>query len=210
MQVLPIWLKKHVGSTSEQKLLVVHDYDTTALKLLPPLNFETGPWVAGGAPMRWLQGQPVGESDIDVFSASAEQAADVIAHLKPLSKSHNFMTTTNAITIKIDSVKWKGVIQVITRRFFDNPDMLLSEFDISACAIATDGNTFYVNDPNTITDIKNKLIRFRRYTPTSIKRFLKYQSYGFSPLPHQIQEIISSVPDNYDFSIDQGDYDGAF
>ena len=55
----------------------VHRADSEPVTLIWP-DIERGPWIAGGAPLRWWQGLPVGESDIDVFCANKQQADAVI------------------------------------------------------------------------------------------------------------------------------------
>ena len=48
----------------------INEDDSEAATLIWP-DIQRGPWIAGGACLRWYQGQPVGENDIDVFCASA-------------------------------------------------------------------------------------------------------------------------------------------
>ena len=59
----------------------VHRADNEPVNLIWP-DIDHGPWIAGGAALRWYQGLPVGENDIDVFCADTKQAADVIENIK--------------------------------------------------------------------------------------------------------------------------------
>ena len=59
----------------------IHRDDSEPLTIIWP-DINQGPWIAGGACLRWYQGQPVGESDIDVFCANAEQAQRIINEVK--------------------------------------------------------------------------------------------------------------------------------
>ena len=190
------------------KFPIVHRSDIEVFMSLPPLSLKNGPWVAGGAAIKWFMDQPIGQSDIDVFCSSAQQCTNTVNHLKK-NGFRERLSTPNAITLEY-SVDPTYTIQVIRKKFFTDIDALLSQFDISACAIATDGVTFYVSDKNTIPDIRNRIVRFRRYAPTSIKRYLKYSCYGFKAPPHQLQDILDSIPEDYDFISEMGDYDGAF
>ena len=98
----------------------VHREDSEPITLICP-DIKQGPWIAGGAALHWWQGQPVGDSDIDVFCASAKQAEEVIERIKDYGRWQRKHESDNAVTLsywsKEDSFKiW--TIQIIKRRYF--------------------------------------------------------------------------------------------
>ena len=70
----------------------VHNSDQEPVNLILP-NLKEGPWIAGGAALRWYQDQSVGDSDIDVFCSSEEQALRIIDYIKSYGR----------FTVKFDS-----------------------------------------------------------------------------------------------------------
>ena len=59
----------------------VHYEDQLLVNIISP-DLKDGPWIAGGACLRWFQNQPVGEhSDIDVFCKNEKQAQKLIKKL---------------------------------------------------------------------------------------------------------------------------------
>ena len=158
----------------------VHRADSEPITLIWP-DIERGPWIAGGAPLRWWQGLPVGESDIDVFCANQAQAEVIIERIKEFGRWQRKYDSENATTLsywsKNDSSKvW--TIQVIKRRYFTSLEDVISNFDMTVCEIGTCGNN-WVLGKQTARDIRERNLRMKLpLTPDALKRVVKYWTYG--------------------------------
>lgn len=206
---------------------VPNDLEARLVDYLGP-DFDTGPWVVGGAPLRWYQGQSVGLSDIDVFCANQEQASRVTQQMIDIG-GYQAMTTENAVTLKVPdpfvddeqfvaknaslpfTVPREITVQVILKKFFNNIDEVFDHFDISVCQVATDGFSFKLGQ-RTARDIRHKVLRFEKYRADSLKRMIKYVAYGYMPSPHTYNEVIKNMPTEsvYRDWASKGEYDHAF
>lgn len=189
----------------------VHTNDAEAVTLIGPC-LEKGPWIAGGACLRWYQGQPVGESDIDVFCASAIQAKQIIDNIKSYGRYHTKYESDNAVTLQYtskDGISKHWTIQIITRRFFNNLQDIIDNFDITVCQVGTAGNEWLLG-PFTARDIRERNLRFRLPLQSdSPKRLTKYWTYGYRPVEGTIEAIQQNPDTRWSFSSDE-DYQNAF
>lgn len=206
-----------VGNTSApaEKLFypTVHPADYYPVSIIEP-NIDNGPWIAGGAVMRWFQNNPVGLSDIDVFCASEEQFTQLKNRLLQEYKGQTSVRfeSDNAITLDlyntdrgVPNSSW--VIQLIKKHYFNNVDELLDKFDLSVCQFATDGNEYVCGD-TTIVDLRDRLLRFRDIKPDSLKRYIKYMAYGFKPEHGTYVKLINQPDAQWEFVSGETAYDG--
>ena len=188
-----------------------HADDQEAATIIWP-DFERGPWIAGGAALRWYQGQPVGENDIDVFCANAKQAADVIEQIKSYGRYSTKFTSDNATTLSYytsGDVHKQWTIQIITRRYFGSLQEVIDNFDISVCQIGTGGQEWLMGK-NTARDIRERNLRMRLpLQPDAAKRLVKYWTYGYRPVEGLLSAVQTNPIANKVFEID-GDYNNAF
>ncbi len=197
MAKLPFDLFADISSINSDKPVdvvgfpTVHVDDSEPLSIIWP-DIKRGPWIAGGACLRWYQGQPVGNSDIDVFCRSPQQAAKLIDEIKSYGRFYVKFQSENAVTIEYhnkDDHNKKWTIQVITKRFFNSAQEVIDNFDITVCEIATAGNQWIMNE-QTARDIREKNLRFKLpLHPDAPKRLTKYWVYGYRPVPGTIDEI---------------------
>lgn len=188
----------------------VHRDDREPVSIISP-NLEKGPWIAGGACLRWYQGQPVGESDIDVFCANMMQAQAVIDRIKSYGRFTVKHESENAITIDYSETGWanKWTIQIIVRRFFANIAEVIDSFDITVCEIGTAGNSWAVG-PTTARDIREKNLRFKLpLQPDAPKRLTKYWTYGYRPVEGTLEAIQNNPDTRWKFTAEE-DYNNAF
>lgn len=188
--------KKELGTLL--KYQTVHPDDQLPVNLVEP-DLDNGPWIAGGACLRWFQNKPVGEhSDIDVFCKDALQVEKILQNINNSGLSvyngsvYLLMTTKNAVTfeIKANNQKWK--LQIITCKYFDTIQDVINHFDITVCQVATTGNEWILGDM-TARDINTRSLRFNRITNQSPKRLIKYWSYGFTPVEGTLETVQESV-----------------
>jgi hypothetical protein len=185
--------------------------DREAVAVIEP-DLKQGPWIAGGAALRWYQGLTVGDNDIDVFCANAHQAAKVIERIKSYGRYEVRHESDNATTLKYnrkDEWHTNWTIQVITRRYFGSLQEVIDNFDITVCQIGTTG-TEWLMSPQTAQDIRQRNLRFNYpLSADAVKRLTKYWVYGYRPVPGTL-EAISKNPDAVWKFDNTGDYDNAF
>lgn len=190
----------------------VHKDDSEPLTLIWP-DIERGPWIAGGACLRWYQGQPVGDSDIDVFCANAKQAADVIENIKSYGRHFVKFESENAVTLSYhskDDYSKSWTIQIITRRYFGSLEEVISNFDISVCEVGTAGNQWQLG-LFTGRDIRERNLRFKiPLQPDAMKRLIKYWAYGYRPVEGTIESIQNNPNAKWQFGAETEDYQNAF
>ena len=190
----------------------VHKDDSEPLTLIWP-DIERGPWIAGGACLRWYQGLPVGDSDIDVFCANAKQAADVIENIKSYGRYSIKFESENAVTLSYhskDDYSKSWTIQIITRRYFSSLEEIISNFDISVCEVGTAGNQWQLG-PFTGRDIRERNLRFKiPLQPDAMKRLIKYWAYGYRPVEGTIEAIQNNPNAKWQFGAETEDYQNAF
>ena len=190
----------------------VHKDDSEPLTLIWP-DIERGPWIAGGACLRWYQGLPVGDSDIDVFCANAKQAADVIENIKSYGRYSVKFESENAVTLSYhskDDYSKSWTIQIITRRYFGSLEEVISNFDISVCEVGTAGNQWQLG-PFTGRDIRERNLRFKiPLQPDAMKRLIKYWAYGYRPVEGTIESIQNNPNAKWQFGAETEDYQNAF
>jgi len=190
----------------------IHRDDSEPLTIIWP-DINQGPWIAGGACLRWYQGHPVGESDIDVFCANAEQAQRIIDEVKSYGRHSVKFQSDNATTLSYhskDDYSKSWTIQIITRRYFSSLDEIINNFDITVCEVGTAGNEWKLG-PFTARDIRERNLRFRLpLHPDALKRLTKYWAYGYRPVEGTIEAIQNNPNANWQFGAETEDYQNAF
>lgn len=196
------------------KYRTVHQTDQLPVNIIMP-DLKSGPWIAGGACLRWFQNKPVGEhSDIDVFCKNEKQATMLIEHINHIGLlthgngySTEIIKTDNACTFKINANGQEWKIQVITCKYFDNIQDVIDSFDLTVCQIATTGNEWVLGD-QTAKDINERNLRFIHITKQTPKRLIKYWTYGFNPIPGTIETIQQHESCSWNF-VGSEDYDNT-
>jgi hypothetical protein len=189
----------------------VHKDDSEPVTLICP-DAKNGPWIAGGAPLRWWQGQPVGENDIDVFCANAKQAEAVIERIKDYGRWQRKFDSDNATTLSYwakDNASKTWTIQVIKRRYFGSLQAVIDSFDMTVCEIGTGGNEWLLNK-HTAKDIRERNLRMKLpLTPDALKRVVKYWTYGYRPVEGLLESVQNNPVAKWEFALDE-DYNNAF
>lgn len=208
-----IKLKKHLYTG--HKYPCVPAQDQMPVNLVRP-DPDKGPWIAGGAALRWYNNQPLGTNDIDVFCRNETQAKRLIERLESVTETNHgpvdifkVFESENAVTFLVtlktekQQVQWR--VQIITAKYYNTMQEVVDNFDISVCQIATCGHEWHIA-PGSAKDIHERKLRFNRITPQSVKRLTKYWSYGYTPVPGTIEAINDSYTGAWDFRGDN-DYD---
>ena len=204
---------KHVYGrmVTAKEFPTVHMNDWIPVTVIEP-DYKQGPWIAGGAALRWFQNLPVGESDIDVFCANPQQVEEVISRVKTHGRFHVKYESDNAVTIEFwnrDGEETRWVIQIIKRRYFKSLRDVIGSFDITVCEIGTTGTEWEMG-AFTARDIKQRNLRFKLpLQPDAVKRLTKYWVYGYEPVEGTLPLIQSDVNAKWQFALDDT-YQNAF
>lgn len=188
----------------------IHQIDREPVSIIAP-DHVVGPWIAGGAVLKWFQGYAVSCNDIDIFCNSADQAQQVVDNIKNTARYTIKHHSANAITIEYNNTDWSKnwTLQVITKRYYANIQEVIDSFDITVCQIATAGNEWIMNN-ETAKDIRNRALRFSgELQPDAMKRLVKYWTYGYRPDPNTIARVQNNPRANWKFSADT-EYENAF
>jgi len=194
----------------------VHPSDWEPVSVIDP-NWQDGPWIAGGAPLRWYQGVPVGESDIDVFCKDQKQFDELVERILGYKRYHKKWDSENAVTYEIypssDSKEeftlngW--TIQIIKRKFFDSAQEVIDNFDVSVCQVATDGWNWALGR-HTARDIREGNLRMNLpLQADALKRYVKYTAYGYRPVDGLFEAIQNNPVGRWVFGRTE-DYENAF
>lgn len=187
-----------------------HFDDQEPMTIIWP-DLQRGPWVAGGACLRWYQGQPVSENDIDIFCSSPAQAAKLVEQIKSYGRYSTKHESDNATTLSYHNKEgtkyW--TLQIIKRRYFNSLQEVLDNFDITVCQVGTGGQEWLLGN-NTARDIREKNLRMTMpLLPDAAKRMIKYWTYGYRPVEGLLDDIRNNPEASKMFTID-GDYENAF
>lgn len=200
----------------------VHKQDKEVVEVIKP-NLQNGPWIAGGAVLKWYNNTDVGDSDIDVFCASKEQAEQVTKRIVLAFETIRQHESDNALTLGVvegnpisedvsimeqvtdfDFVEPTWKVQIINRDYFNTVQDVINAFDITVCQIATAGDEWILGD-TTAKDIRERNLRMNLpLRKSSAKRLVKYWTYGYRPVEGLIESFDSN--DFFEKTV-VGDYD---
>ncbi len=156
-----------------------------ALEKLPSPRKE-GPWLAGGAVRRFLQGKEL-DSDFDFFFKTEEQRKSFEANFKATDVvSKNDFNTTYLV----DGLK----VQAIHIKYFNDVSNLLNSFDFSLCKFVFDGSRIHAGQWALWDVANNKLVPENiTYATSSLRRVLKYTSQGYTVCNGGLATILQQV-----------------
>lgn len=158
------------------------------MELMPPLSLKFGPFLAGGAVRRILQGKAIDDGDVDLFFTDA---ADWLKFDKVLSSYELVHSSGKARTFMVNGLK----VQIIKRKFYKDLGELFGDFDFSVCQVATDGKRIAYTQ-TALEDINAGVLRLAQVGRVSkltvVGRMIKYINHGFLPEPGLFTTITES------------------
>jgi len=201
---------------------IVHPDDRSIIDYLYQLiYYEDHCWIGGGTPLNWYLGQPC-DSDIDLFFRG-ERVFHTLSHKlnSHYEENHNSWIyrqnqkwsvterhiTDNAVTYLLVRQISKAdtgpsyKVQLIKRQFYDTPQAILDDFDITVCQIVTDSKRVWTGD-HFARDVAEGRLRFHKLSPGSAKRLVKYWIYGYQPTDTEIEQINSAPDLNWKAALD--------
>lgn len=177
-----------------------------------PMDIIAGPWLAGGAVRRLLDGTDISEGDFDFFFADYGTLCDVEKRLAEFGAERTEKTSM-AVSYKlaIDSVFYK--IQLIRRQHYHDAYAVLKDFDFTVCQFATDGK-FLATYSDSMKDLEDKTLRISdagKINDTNfLRRIIKYVRYGFLPNTTLLSEAVEyklARTSSYDIMSTENNYD---
>lgn len=174
--------------------------------VLPFLNLEHGPWVAGGICRRLADGETeIGNSDIDIFSPNEKMhnwACDLI-------RSHK-SNYTNPLFAVLDEQKFKNsnkfelkvgektiTFQFVKKEFYETAGQMFDVFDFPACMFATDGETLIADERAPDALASRTLTLHHQPNRPLAARLAKYCAYGFTPGPGVMRAMLGTDLENF-------------
>jgi hypothetical protein len=158
----------------------------------PYLTMDNGPWIAGGAARRVFQNSECESGgDIDVYFPSLEMynwGAEFLRQFAP--NLYPFPGGTNGTTTAVGGREPFNV-QLHCKHFPKSAEEILYRYDFSVTKFVTDGEEI-LYDPECLPHLKNKLLTSKlKYSKPKPKRLGKYCSYGFTPTPGMLAQIMN-------------------
>ena len=169
-----------------------------ALARLPSIGVD-GPWIAGGAVRRTLQGEKL-DSDFDFFFRDEAQA---VAFEKALSEAGavKMAETDKATTWTFPAeMPEEGVylpemrVQAIKFAYFATSEAVIDSFDFTLSQFAYDGDAVFVG-PFSLWDVARKRIVIHKisYGVSSVRRLLKYTRQGYTVCSGALAELLGQI-----------------
>lgn len=176
---------------------------TTFLAHLPfALDFEKGPWVAGGAPRRFLCDEPLGGGDIDVFFASYEQYEDC-AGLMRLDRT-SITPWSEFYTLGRTGLR----VNLVHSKQYESAQKVIDDFDFVHCQFITDGKVIGYEAPgdddivpllsyDALAVAKQRRLLFLETdsVPATLRRALKYAAQGFTATDYDFGSLLMQYRD---------------
>ena len=166
-------------------------------------DLQHGPWIAGGAVLRWYQNKPVGDHDVDVFVKNDEQFEQVKNNIINKLNGTILFNSDNASTYKVYINRDTPYKIQLIKHYCDSLKDCLDRFDFTVCKISTDGVS-WVKGQNFDRDFESKsLVIEGGLRPDSIKRVVKYICYGYEPGDDLLDELYNDDNLKLAFSDDE-------
>jgi hypothetical protein len=191
---------------------IVHPKDQDFIDWLFELakeSDEPGPWIAGGAPLRWYMSDPA-TTDIDMFFSSEWQwnkfKQNLVENMgsifdpnvqQKLTLSGPPHQSKNAWTYEIvhNNINYK--LQLVKKDFFESAEAVINRFDISVCQIAIDGKDKVTVGDWFARDVAARQFRLNEVTDSTVPRVIKYMCYGFEPVDSVKDTVLNSDQSNW-------------
>lgn len=178
------------------------------LKELPELGWDRsffmnkdgpGPWLAGGALRRTLQGFKL-DSDFDFFFHSAEQLEEFSTLLQAKNKNlHKSKETEHHVEFKgvVGEDNLEVKVQLIRFAYYNSPEEVIDSFDFTICQFAYDGLELIYGD-YALWDLGRKRLAVNKitYPLSTMRRVLKYTKQGFNACSGCLSAILRAIPEN--------------
>lgn len=158
---------------------------------LPPLHLFDGPWIAGGAVRRMIDGDALSKADIDIFFGHDFNHVHLFKNRLEDIGTEVFKSqyaTTYEVPIGDNVYR----IQLIMRKGYHNVMHLFRDFDFTVCQMVYDGNNITASIQG-LADLAAKRLTTCEHGKTNrrnlLSRTFKYIRYGFMPGPGFLEKV---------------------
>lgn len=167
----------------------------TVLQALPDCS-KDGPWIAGGALRRTLQGKEP-DSDFDFFFRDADQLQSFVSKLEEmgLEKVRETQHHVHYSGRLGEGGKFRD-IQCIRFAFYQSASAVIDSFDYTICMFAFDGVILTAGD-FALWDLGRRRLAINKitYPVATMRRMLKYASQGFTACKGCLAAILTATAD---------------
>jgi hypothetical protein len=176
--------------------------DFKIFKKLKIHTYNSDAYIAGGCALSWYRGLPLNNKDIDVWFKTDVAYEKFLSQIISYDDVSFLYNSDHAQTYSVNTVvnkKFKRYRIQLIKKIYPSIHDTLSKFDINLCKIGTDGINWY-HDKSFEIDFETKLIKINDgiIKPNTLKRVLKYMSYGYTIADETIYSLINHYKDNYD------------
>lgn len=159
-----------------------------------------GPWLAGGTLRRLVEGQIYTGADFDFFFKSKEQKNEFKDRIEAFYDCEVVFESDNAVTYKMLYGHQMVIMQLIHLKYYDTPSEVISEFDLIACQLITNGNVL-VYGTNTFEQIDKRILKVNKNVLTkemysavhTMRRMIKMGADGYRMSAYQMAEFLKYV-----------------
>lgn len=164
------------------------------------IDWDNGPWVAGGAVRRFMANETLDGADIDVFFKDLAQANAAVAAIEQwgpefadfglVSCNEPFLVTAWSTFY---TLKTGLKVNLVHSKFFENAEAVIDSFDFVHCQFITDGKQIGHTEKAPAAS-GEKQLRFRQTdsVPATLRRALKYAAQGFTATDVEIGNFLLS------------------
>lgn len=168
-----------------------------------PILSANGPWLAGGALRRTIQGKEP-DSDFDFFFKDANQLSSFEAELmekgllKVKETEHHLQYSG-----RVGSSERSRDIQLIRFKFYQDAEEVVESFDFTICQFAFDGTDLITGDFS-LWDLGRKRLAVHKITfpVSSMRRVLKYTRQGFTACNGCLATLLRATAENPELRLD--------
>lgn len=168
-----------------------------------PLLTPDGPYLAGGALRRTMQGKEP-DSDFDFFFKDADQLS-VFAQSLAVAGLVKIKETEHHLHFRgqVGESSARRDIQCIRFKFYENAEAVVDSFDFTICQFAFDGTELTTGDYS-LWDLGRQRLAVNKITfpVSSMRRVLKYAAQGFKACNGCLSTLLRATADNPELRTD--------
>ena len=173
-------------------------------KVMPFLDMEEGPWLAGGAARLLYQqyeDDDLGPSDLDIFFPSQTIYDWTLKFMQNFPP--DFLVSVNDIgyghSVKFVQGETIYQVQLIRKYFHETVESLMSNFDFTITMFASDGYQI-MWDERAKRDLEtNSLVNVRKAKKPTPLRLAKYCLHNFNVAPGVMSELLGANLPDFEF-----------
>jgi hypothetical protein len=159
-------------------------------ELLYNINFESGPWLAGGSIRRQVLNQSLKDADYDLFFNGSKQFEETKEILKLNGWEENTSKSPFATNYKKDGY----TIQLIHFEWYNNIQELFNSFHFTICHTAWAKGELGFSKQSLWDLPRKRLVPHNlRFPMASVRGMLKYQKQGFYACQGCIGSVLDAV-----------------